>query len=111
MSDFELAKEICTALERAEKETRNTVYLLKAESLKKVKNLEQLLMDEQYSMHFDRLTNSLEITLTGYVFDSLNCDLKSIFQTVDLFVIDAMKDGRIYIEMKILNAAEVMGRD
>lgn len=35
-------------------------------------------------------------------------DLKKALAAVDLFVIDATSDGRVCIEMKILNAADVM---
>ena len=56
-------------------------------------------------------TNSIEICVLSYVFDSCVCDLKRVFQTVDLFVIDALNDGKVSIEMKILNAAEIIRRD
>lgn len=46
----------------------------------------------------------------GYVFDSCVNKLKDAFNIVDLFVIDALKDGQVCIEMKIINAAEIIRR-
>ena len=110
MKEFDLAKEICKALERAEKESRNNIYLLKPETLHRVQVINCLLEGTQHDVSFDMVTNSIEICILGYVFDSCVCDLKRIFQTVDLFVVDALKDGRVSIEMKIINAAEIVRR-
>ena len=111
MSDFDLAKEICKALEKAEKESRNNIYLLRPETIKRTKIISCLLKDRDCAISFDMATNSIEICVLGYVFDSCVCDLKRVFQTVDLFVIDALSDGKVSIEMKILNAAEIIRRD
>ena len=111
MNNFDLAKEICKALERAEKESKNNIYLLKPETMKRAKVIESLLKETEHNISFDTVTNSMEINALGYVFDSCVCDLKRIFQTVDLFVIDALIDGKVSIEMKILNAAEIIRRN
>lgn len=111
MNNFDLAKEICKALERAEKESRNNIYLLKPETIKRSKIINRLLKDSECTIAFDMATNSIEICVLGYVFDSCVCDLKRVFQTVDLFVIDALNDGKVSIEMKILNAAEIIRRN
>lgn len=110
MNDFDLAKVICRALEEAEKENRNNIYLIKPETMRKATTIESILNDTELSLSFDYITNSIEICVLGYVFDSCTCDLKRVFQTVDLFVIDALADGKVSIEMKILNAAEIIGR-
>ena len=110
MNDFNLAKIICCALEEAQKESRNNVYLIKLETLIKVKTIEAILNDTELSLSFDCTSNSIEICVFGYVFDSCTADLKRIFQTVDLFVIDTLRDGKVSIEMKILNAAEIIRR-
>ena len=108
---FDLAKEICKALERAEKESRNNIYLLRPETIKRSKIINRLLKDSECTIAFDMATNSIEICVLGYVFDSCVCDLKRVFQTVDLFVIDASNDGKVSIEMKILHAAEIIRRN
>lgn len=110
MKEFELAKEICKALERAEKDSRNNIYILKPEVIRREKIIERVLVGTEYKISFNVATNSIEICVLGYVFDSCVCDLKQVFEMVDLFVIDALKDGRVSIEMKILNAAEIIRR-
>lgn len=110
MTDFKFAKKICETLEKAKKESENNIYLLKPEIIKKVKIIENLLKETNYIIDFDAVTNSIEICVLEYVFDSCICDLKQVFQIVDLFVIDALKDRHVSIEMKILNAAEIIGR-
>lgn len=57
---------------------------------------------------FDFLANSIDICVEGYVFDSSVENLKLIFDTVDIFVIDALLDGTVCIEMRILNAFEII---
>lgn len=110
MNSFDLAKEICLALERAEKESKNNSYLLTMNTIKRIKLLDRLLKNTNSKIEFNRATNSIEICLSGYVFDSYICNLKSIFQLVDLFVIDAACDGQVCIEMKILNASKIIRR-
>lgn len=110
MSDFELAKEICSALDRAEQESRKNIYILKPDTIRKINELENLLCGTDFSIEFDRCTNSMEICLSGYVLDSQVEKLKRVFSTVDLFVIDATRDGKVCIEMKILNAAIIERR-
>lgn len=111
MNDLQLAKMITEALERAEKEAENNIYILKPDVIKKLSVLEKLLQQGSPIIDFDRATNSIELSLTGYVFDSCICDLKRVFNVVDLFVIDSIVDGKVCIEMKILNAAEIIRRD
>ena len=111
MKDFDLAKEICKALENAERESKKNIYLLKPGAIRKANLIEQLLEGTTHTISFDLVTNSIEICLLGYVFDSHICDLKQVFQIVDLFVIDALNDGQVSIEMKILNAAEIIRRE
>ncbi len=110
MDDFNLAKEICKAFERAEKESRNNIFLLRPEIIKRSKIIECLLRETEHTTSFDMVTNSIEICVLDYVFDSCVSDLKQVFQTVDLFVIDALNDGKVSIEMKIVNAAEIIRR-
>ncbi len=110
MNNFNLEKEICAALDRAEKESRKNTYIMKEDTIKKVKLLSSFLRETNFSIEFDRVINTIEICLTGYVLDSCTCDLKSVFKIVDLFVIDSLNDGKVCIEMKILNAAKIIRR-
>ena len=110
MKNIDLAKMICNALEKAERESRGTIYILTPSTMKKAKLIESALKGVEYDICFDRVTNALEISVLGYVFDSCITDLKTAFLIVDLFVIDALTDGKVCIEMKVLNAAEILRR-
>lgn len=110
MKNIDLAKMICRALEKAERESQNNIYILKPNTMKKAKVIEMAIEGMKYDINFDRATNSLEISVSGYVFDSCISDLKSVFSVVDLFVIDALTDGKVCIEMKVINAAEIERR-
>ena len=108
MKNIDLAKIICKALEKAEKETRGNVYILTPNTMKKARIIEKALAGMKSEICFDRVSNALEIAVSGYVFDSCLTDLKAVFSIVDLFVIDSLSDGKVCIEMKVLNAAEIL---
>jgi len=110
MKNIDLAKKICKALEKAEKETRGNVYILTPNTMKKARMIEKALAGMESEICFDRVSNALEIAVSGYVFDSCLTDLKAVFSIVDLFVIDSLSDGKVCIEMKVLNAAEILRR-
>jgi len=110
MKNIDLAKMICNALEKAEKESRGNIYILTPTTMQKSKQIEHALRATNYAISFDRVTNSLIISVKGYVFDSCVTELKKVFSIVDLFVIDALSNGQVCIEMKVLNAAEILRR-
>lgn len=110
MNDRKLSELIVVASERAKKELRNNIYLLKTDTVKKLRLLDGIFNDSDYKAVFDASTNSVEITALGFVFDSMTNDLKKAFSAVVLFVMDSTADGRVCIEMKILNAADVAKR-
>lgn len=111
MNDYELSKFLNASLNQAGKECQKNVYLLKVETIKKIKIIADLLETYNCNINFDALTNSIEISATAFVFDSAVCNLKSVFELVDLFVIDAADDGAVCIEMKIWHAAKLLRRD
>lgn len=110
MNEYELFRLLNASLNQAEKDCQNKAYILKVETIKKIKIIDDLLDSFNGKINFDAPTNSIEISTTAFVFDSMVCNLKRIFELVDLFVIDAVDDGAVCIEMKILNAANQIGR-
>ncbi len=48
--------------------------------------------------------------MEAYVFDSMSANLKTVFSIADVFVIDANEDGRVHIEMRLLNACKILER-
>lgn len=111
MNDYELSQLLNASLNQAKKECQKNVYLLKVETIKKIKIIDDLLASYNCNIDFDAPTNSIEISATAFVFDSMVCNLKRAFELVDLFVIDAADDGAVCIEMKIWNAARRIRRD
>ena len=110
MKNIDLAKMICNALDKAERDSRGNIYILTPSTMKKARVIEKALAGMEYDICFDRVSNALEIGVSGYVFDSCITDLKAVFSIVDLFVIDSLSDGKVCIEMKVLNAAEILRR-
>lgn len=110
MKDFNLEKEIYNSFKRAERENKNNIYLLKSDIIKKVKFIECLLRETEHRICFDIVTNSVNIFVLGYVFDSSALELKQTFRAVDFFVINALNNGLVCMEMKISNVAEIIGR-
>lgn len=111
MNDYELSQLLNASLSQAEKECQRYVYLLKVETIKKIKIIDDLLEDYNCNINFDAPTNSVEISAAAFVFDSMVCSLKRAFELVDLFVIDVADNGMVCIEMKIWNAAKQIRRD
>lgn len=111
MNDYELSQLLNASLNQAKKDCQRNVYLLKVETIKKIKIIADLLASYNCNIDFDAQTNSIEISATAFVFDSMVCNLKRAFELVDLFVIDAADDGMVCIEMKIWNAAKRIRRN
>lgn len=109
MKNFDLIKALGHALKEKDKTCANKIYFLRPETIRKISELESLLNGAQAKIDFDAISNSIEICLTDYVFDSCVNKMKRIFSITDLFVIDADSDGKVHIEMKILNASEIIG--
>ena len=111
MDEFNWIKELGEILEDMEEESKLNIYMLKPEAVKKAAIVGRILKDTDLTIRFDPVVNAIEIIVLDYVYDSYLCDLKQVFQTVDLFSIDALTDGRVSIEMKLLKAAEIIGRN
>lgn len=111
MNDYELSQLLNASLSQAEKDCQRNVYLLKVETIKKIEIIDDLLASYNCNIDFDAPTNSIEISTTAFVFDSMVCNLKKALELVDLFVIDAADDDMVCIEMKIWNAAKLIRRD
>ncbi len=111
MNDYILSQFLNASLNQAKKECQNNVYLLKVETIKKIKIIDDLFEFYHCNINFDAPTNSIEISTTAFVFDSMVCNLKRAFELVDLFVIDSIDDGKVCVQMKILNAAEMIRRN
>ena len=110
MENFDWARELYKAIEEAARETENDLYLLKPEVIQRVKIIENILHDAEYTVQLNAVANAVDISVLGYVFDSCFCDLKCVFENVDRIMIDALEDGRVSIEMRIVNAAEIIRR-
>ena len=111
MNDEEFAKFVTDALEKADKAASRKVFYMKTSTLKKLKQISFCVENTSIKLEesFDRATNAVDIIMTDFVFDSVTEDIKRIFNLVDVIVIDALDDGTVCIEMRILNACNVIG--
>lgn len=106
MTDFELSKIITESLDRAKRASIGSSFVMKKGTYARLSAIERIIGSYHgtYSSDFDAATNSLDIRIEGYVFDSTTDNLKALLAIPDLFVIDALSDGKICIEMKLQNA-------
>lgn len=93
------------ALELAKKESLKYAYFIKKETIDKLEVISRAFGNEKFEIEFDALTNSMDIFYSNYVVDSLCFDIKTVFQTVDMFSIDARNDDKVCVEMRIRDAA------
>lgn len=110
MNDFKLLAElISAAIHEKEEKSRNNVYILKSETADKIGVIRDCIRNDstKLDISFDTTFNALDIEIRNYVFDSKTDDLRTIFNTIDVAVIDALIDGEVCIQMRILNACSV----
>lgn len=109
MNDYEFAVLMCGFFEQAEKEAERKAFVMKEETLEKLQYITAVLLGSDLTVNqsFDRVTNAVDVEISGYVFDSVVTNLKGIFSIVDLFTIDALTDGTVCVEARILNACDV----
>lgn len=104
MNDYEFAKLIRKAIELHEEKTKNNKYILKSETAVKISRILQLTSKYCVKAKFDISDNAFDIELQSYVFDSLTEHMKEVFELSDIFNIDALDDGMVSIELRILEA-------
>ncbi|MGN1111724.1 MAG: hypothetical protein ACI4RP_00835 [Acutalibacteraceae bacterium] len=66
MNDFDFAKEFNDAMEQAERESRDNIYILHKETVEKVILLEALLRGTNFRIQFEKIGNSIEICVSDY---------------------------------------------
>jgi hypothetical protein len=104
MNDYEFAKLIRKAMELHEEKTKNNKYILKPETAVKISRILQLTSKYCVKAKFDISDNAFDIELQSYVFDNLTEHMKEVFELADIFTIDALDDGMVSIELRILEA-------
>ncbi len=107
MTNNEFAKLVMKCIEDAERASLGKVFVLKPEALIKLEQISRR-MNCTYSIRFDAAFNAMDICLKGYVFDSQTSGIKTALSLVDVFMIDAESDGKINIELRLLNVANVL---
>ncbi|MGN0660775.1 MAG: hypothetical protein ACI4JX_03560 [Oscillospiraceae bacterium] len=106
MNDYEFARMVTECIKKSEKSSGNKCFVLKTETIIKLKRILGQIKSP-VSTSFDFAFNAIDIRLNDYVFDSKTDGIKQALCDADLFVIDAEKDGKICIEIRILNAANI----
>lgn len=86
------------------------IFVLSPKTLERLTTISTVLANSNVTIcyHFDCTTNAVDIHLESYVFDSMTIELATLFAAVDVAVIDALSDGKICIEMRILNACTIV---
>ena len=78
-------------ISRSARNKLSTLRLCKIDSTKTVKAT------------YDPSSNAVDLTVSGYVYDSVLEDMKEIFDTVDVLNIYATVDSQIHIDLRVVD--------
>ena len=78
-------------ISRSARNKLSTLRLCKIDSAKTVKAT------------YDPFSNAVDLTVSGYVYDSVLEDMKEIFDTVDVLNIYATVDSQIHIDLRVVD--------
>ena len=78
-------------ISRSARNKLSTLRLCKIDSAKTVKAT------------YDPSSNAVDLTVSGYVYDSVLEDMKEIFDTVDFLNIYATVDSQIHIDLRVVD--------
>lgn len=112
MNNYELAKLITQSIVLKEKQMQNKQFYITNDTVKKVLSISSIITKYnphiEKTCHFDTTFNALDITLQCYVFQGTKELLTTIAENTDLFSIDSIDDGKLCIELRLLNVAEIV---
>lgn len=107
MTNNDFAKMVLKCIREAERKALGKVFVIKPETMFKIERMSWNISCE-CRINFDAAFNALDICYQGYVFDSQTSSIKTAFSLADVFVIDAEENGKVNIELRILDAANVL---
>ncbi len=107
MTNSDFAKMVMKCIEDAERAALGRVFVLKPETMIKLEKMSRN-ANCDCTVNFDAAFNALDICFRGYVFDSQVSSIRTAFSLADVFMIDADADGKVNIELRILNAANML---
>ena len=113
MNKRDFFKLMLEAYQNAEKEAAGKVFIVKPSVMSRLTAVRSAATRSriEYSERFDPALNAIDIELSSYVFDSVAQDMHALLITPDLFVIDALNDGKIRIQARILDACEELANN
>lgn len=112
MNMYDLSKLITNVITTAKEKSMDKNFYITPETTNKVITISNIFSDStsymEKSVSLDTAFNTLDITVKCYVFEVYGDNLKSLATNTDLLCIDAEADGKLCIQMKILNAATII---
>ncbi len=106
MTEHEFFKLLNEVYQEAKKEAEGKVFLIKPEALARTAAIRRAAQSScmDYSESFDPVLSAIDIEFSSYVFDSAAHDMRTLLLAPDFFVIDALEDGKLRIQARILDA-------
>lgn len=104
MTDKEIARLVSECIKESERSARGKTFILKPDTIIKAEKISRNINCD-CRIEFDSAFNAVDIILKGFVFDSQTSCIKNAFALADVFMIDSDADGRVNIELRLLNAA------
>ena len=81
------------------------IFRISRSARKKLSTLRLCKIDSAKTVRatYDPFSNAVDLTVSGYVYDSVLEDMKEIFDTVDLLNIYATVDSQIHIDLRVVD--------
>ena len=112
MNIYDLSKHITNTIAIAKQKSLDKDFYITPETTEKVITISQIFSDStsyfEKSVSLDTAFNALDITVKCYVFEVNSQNLQILTNNTDLICIDAENDGKLCIQMKLLNAATIV---
>lgn len=107
MTNKEFTKMMMNCIHEAQRASCGKTFVLKPKTLVKLDRMTRS-AEGDCQVSFDAAFNAIDISVKKYVFDSQCESLKEMILCADIIVIDSESDGKVCIELRILNAANIL---
>ena len=102
---FKYLCEFLTGIEETYTDKNGKIFRISRSARKRLEQLGLCKIDKEteVKVKYNPSSNVVDITVSGYVYDSVLEDMKEIFDTVDVLNIYATVDSQIHIDLRVVD--------
>lgn len=102
---FKYLCEFLTGIEETYTDQNDKSFRISRSARNKLSTLRLCKIDSAKTVRatYDPSSNAVDLTVSGYVYDSVLEDMKEIFDTVDLLNVYATVDSQIHIDLRVVD--------